>query len=337
MRKVIEKFEHSQGKNCGSTSLRNVARFYENREQEHIIFGLASGILFFYFKGGTPSVAIGGRNPTLVDDFFDNIGIQKNWLSFSYFPQKEIIDFINAGIPVIARTDLYYLSYYPGRVHFPGHEVVIIGYEYNKSNLHFLVSDSSFDDIKSVPEDELARAMDPQEYPFPFVRLENFLMPVEPFKVKFDEESIKKSIAKVIQRFRGGLLEFIGLDGIKKFSDELDQWFLYDDSGWVLRFAYQVIEKRGTGGGLFRFMYSDFLREAGDLLKIKALNEASEIIRESAESWRTIAYKFKEFSENIKAGERIQKSEIENSKKISQKIYFLEKEAFDKLSELLRL
>ncbi len=32
---------------------------------------------------------------------------------------------------------------------------------------------------------------------------------------------------------------------------------------WCARFGYQVIERRGTGGGNFRLMYSRFLDEAG--------------------------------------------------------------------------
>ena len=40
-------------------------------------------------------------------------------------------------------------------------------------------------------------------------------------------------------------------------------WPALDDSPWCARFAYQVIEKRGTGGGGFRTLYAAFLAEAG--------------------------------------------------------------------------
>ena len=36
-----------------------------------------------------------------------------------------------------------------------------------------------------------------------------------------------------------------------------------EDWQWCARFGYQVIERRGTGGGAFRLMYSRFLEEAG--------------------------------------------------------------------------
>ena len=35
-----------------------------------------------------------------------------------------------------------------------------------------------------------------------------------------------------------------------------------EDWQWCARFGYQVIERRGTGGGAFRLMYSRFLEEA---------------------------------------------------------------------------
>ncbi len=34
-----------------------------------------------------------------------------------------------------------------------------------------------------------------------------------------------------------------------------------EDWQWCARFGYQVIERRGTGGGAFRLMYSRFLEE----------------------------------------------------------------------------
>jgi hypothetical protein len=128
---IIKGFEHSPGKNCGSTSLWNISKFYGNRYPEHVIFGLSSGLLFFYMKGGFggASYGIGGRNPLLVEDFFDNIGLDWKWQSYEDFPENIIKESIKSGIPVLARTDLFYLPYYPKPVHFPGHELVIFGYE----------------------------------------------------------------------------------------------------------------------------------------------------------------------------------------------------------------
>ena len=60
--------------------------------------------------------------------------------------------------------------------------------------------------------------------------------------------------------------DFQGIASLDKWEKELDQWKAFPDWQWTTRFTYQVIEKRGTGGGGFRLMYADFLREAGDYL-----------------------------------------------------------------------
>jgi hypothetical protein len=52
---------------------------------------------------------------------------------------------------------------------------------------------------------------------------------------------------------------------LEKMRNELAMWKDFNDWQWACRFAYQVIEKRGTGGGGFRLMYADFLED--DYLK----------------------------------------------------------------------
>ena len=48
------------------------------------------------------------------------------------------------------------------------------------------------------------------------------------------------------------------------FAAEIADWPReIEDWQWSARFCYQVIERRGTGGGNFRLMYSRFLAETG--------------------------------------------------------------------------
>jgi Domain of unknown function (DUF4872) len=51
-----------------------------------------------------------------------------------------------------------------------------------------------------------------------------------------------------------------------------------------------VIERRGTGGGNFRLMYSRFLKEAGH-------EEGTELAAQAAADWRVLARAFREASE----------------------------------------
>jgi hypothetical protein len=57
-----------------------------------------------------------------------------------------------------------------------------------------------------------------------------------------------------------------GLPGIHRFASHARAWRDAEDWQWSARFAYQSIEKRGTGGGGFRTMYADFLEQVAPAL-----------------------------------------------------------------------
>jgi hypothetical protein len=76
--------------------------------------------------------------------------------------------------------------------------------------------------------------------------------------------------------------EFEGLPSLRRFTAEVGGWpETAEDWQWCARFLYQVIERRGTGGGNFREMYSRFLREAG--------YGESAIAAEAAGEWTELA------------------------------------------------
>jgi hypothetical protein len=162
--------------------------------------------------------------------------------------------------------------------------------------------------------------------------LHNHILPTPRFQVKFSKDSVFKSIHKVCQRMLKFDLDFMGINGIKKFYDEIELWVDAKDRSWVFRFAYQVIERRGTGGGSFRFMYSDFLRDSAEIFSGKdkiTLSESSADIYSSAELWRQLAFRFKEISER----DGVSKDELQELKDIIGKIYKIEEKVFLRLEK----
>ena len=76
--------------------------------------------------------------------------------------------------------------------------------------------------------------------------------------------------------------EFGGLPAIERLAAEAGSWpEVAEDWQWCARFAYQVIERRGTGGGAFRLMYSRFLEEAG--------RDEAPLAAEAAARWTELA------------------------------------------------
>ena len=84
--------------------------------------------------------------------------------------------------------------------------------------------------------------------------------------------------------------EFSGLDAVDRLAAEAGSWpEVAEDWQWCARFGYQVIERRGTGGGAFRLMYSRFLEEAG--------RPEAPLAAEAAARWTELAEAFHAASE----------------------------------------
>ena len=49
---------------------------------------------------------------------------------------------------------------------------------------------------------------------------------------------------------------------------------------------YKLIERAGTGGAGYRFIYADFLKEAAELLQNDTIQVAADKMSEDAELWR---------------------------------------------------
>jgi hypothetical protein len=76
--------------------------------------------------------------------------------------------------------------------------------------------------------------------------------------------------------------DFQGIPALRRFAAEVGEWpEQAEDWRWCARFLYQVIERRGTGGGNFRLMYSRFLEEAG--------YEQSALAATASAAWSSLA------------------------------------------------
>jgi hypothetical protein len=73
------------------------------------------------------------------------------------------------------------------------------------------------------------------------------------------------------------------------------EWPALDDPTWVARFAYQNVERRGTGGGAFRGLYAPFLDELGEAAGLDEL--FAEEMHAIAGDWSSLAAVLYEASE----------------------------------------
>jgi hypothetical protein len=158
--------------------------------------------------------------------------------------------------------------------------VVLAGYD---EELAWL-SDTSFEDLQTTSLEGLREARHATQPIFP---LEGHAIDV-PAGTEIDRDELVSHAPEAIERAAGQMLDpplgdYEGLPALRRFAAEVGDWpAAAEDWQWCARFLYQVIERRGTGGGNFRKMYARFLEEAG-------YEEESRLAGEASDRWSELA------------------------------------------------
>jgi butirosin biosynthesis protein H-like/uncharacterized protein DUF4872 len=294
----VPNYVHTPGNHCGSTALRNLLRFHGVEISEEMAFGLGAGACFYYvtLPDASPSRWFNGRTARLEETFDELTGAALRMRTFepgddSWEAARAEVD---AGNPVLLLTDLYYLDHYGNSAHFPGHAVVLAGYDEELAHL----SDTGFEQLQRTRLESLdkARHSDHPAYP-----LAGHMFTVDG---AVDRERLREAIPAAIERAARAMVEpefrdFSGLDAVRRLAEEAGSWpETAEDWQWCARFGYQVIERRGTGGGAFRLMYSRFLAEAGR-------SDGAALAAEAAARWSELAGAFHAASEREEADPRL--------------------------------
>jgi len=276
-RAEVPGFRHEPGNHCGSTALRNLLVHHGVPISEELAFGLGAGASFFYlpFDDLSPSRFTNGRTGRLEERFLEITGLPLRQRTSddpgeAWAMAAETID---EGRPAILLTDLYYLDHYGKSAHFPGHAIVLTGYD----DEYAYVSDTAFEEIQQTSLEGLRKARHEQHPFFPLAGHMIDLPAGEEVTIERLREAAPEAIAvaaKIMHEPQMG--EFEGLPALQKFAAEVGEWpDVVADWQWCARFNYQVIEKRGTGGGNFRAMYARFLAEVGREIEAEQCAAAS--------------------------------------------------------------
>jgi hypothetical protein len=281
MPKMVPGYRHLPGNHCGSTALRNILAFHGLECSEELVFGLGAGACFYYLalEGQSPSRFTNGRTGRLEEQFVELTGAPlrletRENADESWELARRVVD---SGRPAILLTDLYHLDHYGRSAHFPGHAVVLAGYD---GELAYL-SDTAFEELQTTSLESLALARHEEHPAYP---LAGHLFHVPDGATLEDlRESAPRAVRRAAEQMLAPELgEFQGLPALRRYAAEVGGWPQEaEDWQWCARFGYQVIERRGTGGGNFRRMYARFLDEVG-------FDEAA-LAADAAARWTSLA------------------------------------------------
>jgi hypothetical protein len=140
------------------------------------------------------------------------------------------------------------------------------------------------------------------------------------------EDTVRSAVTKSAKSMLYTPIKNLGVRGIDYFASEIVKWpKLFPPENEPFRQLYEMsyimMEEDGTGGGLFRYLYSRFLKEASELLNNNELANLSFRYHRIGQKWTIIAKLIRETPENTsnvnEAGKVLQEVAEEESRVLS--------------------
>ncbi len=304
---VLAGFQHRPGVHCGSTALADALRARGLDLSEAMVFGLGAGLGFYYLTGASlsPTHSIYGRQLPLETTACEVLGapMRERTEHDPALAWQAVKDALGRGLAPVLSTDIRFLPYYRTQVPFNGHRVALAGHD-EARGLAF-VADTEREGLVEVALADLEQARASDGLPLGYTArlwLEVDAPPRPP--------PMRQAVSSALRRQAEHMLlesnDWAGLPGLERFAEELPRWPERSageaDRAWCLRFAYQSIEKRGTGGGNFRLLYAQFLDEAAAHHPALDRLGLAPRMRGLAAAWTRLAGAFKALSETAGAG-----------------------------------
>ena len=257
-----------------------------------MIFGIGSGLLFFYFPWLKVNQAPAISYRTMPGHIFSKVArrlgfrVRRERFSSPEKAQQVLDEKLKTGFPVGLQVGVYHLTYFPDayRFHFNAHNLVV----YGKEGDTYLISDPVMEQPTILSSQELEKVRFAKGVLSPKGHM---YFPTHLPKHISLETAIRKGIRETCQKMLAPV-PIVGVKAIRWVSKDILRW--YDKRGVKITNHYlaQMIrmqEEIGTGGGGFRFIYGAFLEEAAEVLKNNTLKECSQEITAIGDLWRDFA------------------------------------------------
>jgi hypothetical protein len=291
---ILPGFAHRPGVHCGSTALSDALRARGLDLSEPMVFGLGAGLGFYYVASPalSPSHLFVGRQAHLERAACEVLGAVavERTAGGAAGAWAGVRAAVERGLAPILSTDLAELPYWNTRTRFGGHRIVVAGFDEARGVA--LVADTERPGLEEVPLEALDRARASTPPPFgapgrPWLEVD---APARPRPLADAvRDALRRQAREALLDADGGA----GVSALERFAAELTAWPREArdeaDRAWCFRFAYQVVERRGTGGSLFRRLYARFLAEAeGAVPGLAALGLRAEM-EAIADGWTRLA------------------------------------------------
>jgi hypothetical protein len=280
--------------------MRHVYVHNQHDLSEEMLLGLGAGVGFSYwhFKGQLPFIGgRGGFKPPMeqVAGQRTGVAIEMHRTTSARKARDTMLERLGAGQPVMIQCDMGFLPYFDfgsEEYHFGGHAVVICGYDSEGEQV--LIADRDRD-LHPVSMADLEKARGSTYRPFPpkhawytFDFCEKRL-PVP--------SEVRQAISEMAQSMLEPPIRNIGVKGIRKTAQQVPNWPEKLDADGLQSALFNawifVSAKGGTGGGLFRYMLSRFLREGAIVTGDPRLIASADEFQQIGDRWEELGEWFR--------------------------------------------
>jgi len=302
----LKGFQPLKTHHCVTGSMRHIYEFHNYPISEDLLLGLGAGVGFVYWhmKGTAPF--FGGRaNVRRADEEGlektagrrTGVRVEPHFTASTRKAEAAVLELLNAGEPAMIQLDMGFLPYlnFPREYHFGGHAVVLAGYD--PETRQILVADRD-GELHPVLLETLARARGSKFKPFP---PRNTWYTFD-FSQRHPptEGDVRQAIREVATGMLRPPIVNLGVRGIRTAAERILKWpeiMNEDDLRYAFFNVFVFIDaKGGSGGGIFRYMYGRFLKEAAAIADDERLSRVGEEIHAIGDQWQGVAKVFEEAS-----------------------------------------
>ncbi len=285
-------FVHHQSAHCENGVASNLLKQQGINISEPMVFGIGSGIFFFYLPllkvNHAPAISYRPMPGFIFNRAAKRLGIRIKRVKFSSKKNAQIAleENLRNNIPTGLQVGVYHLTYFPDeyRFHFNAHNLVV----YGKKGNTFLISDPVMETVTTLTEVELEKVRFAKGALAPKGQM---YFPIHiPEKIDW-ELAIKKGIKNTCRDMLAPM-PIIGVKGIRYVAKSIPKWADKRGTKVANHYLAQMVrmqEEIGTGGGGFRFIYAAFLQEASAVLKNDTLYALSKEMTLIGDLWRDFA------------------------------------------------
>lgn len=297
-------FQHFTTHHCVTGSMRHIYVYNDHDISEEMLLGLGAGVSFSYwhFKGAPPFMGgRGGFKPPLeiVTGERTGVVVETHTTTSARKARKTLVEMLGSGQPVMVQCDMGFLPYFDfGDLdyHFGWHVVVVCGYDLAAHQV--LIADRD-EALHPVSMEDLARARGSTFQPFP-PKHKWYTFDFRQ-KRRPTAADVRTAIAEQAQMMLEPPIRNIGVQGIRKAALLIPKWpqaLEADELRGALFNAHLFINPDGgTGGGIFRYMFSRFLHEGAKITGDARLAESAGEFQQIGDRWEALGAWFREASE----------------------------------------